>query len=807
MKKLLLLTLIAPLAASPAAHANDPLANLKFSESPFESCKDVALLSHSDYQKNKAYWDQTMAECAELPVQVLPDTGFFSTIVERLGEADENQRSYEFLKRVGERSLAHVTENNKLTEVLGACARDDKAWFTAQAAKAPAEAKTIYNYEKCGGLLASVKSVVKDVGPKVRVKNAVMKQTASVIGSVGNAIKSVTTALPFEKVPLSDAEKAEVAKILAEDNKKVEEEFAKKVKEQEANVARLKALPINKNQTRIDQLMDDKNGRLVNAQIPTWYKEWSRESSNGANPNSPQARLQRDKEMLSMRNEAYTKHTEDFQKALQSAPVIAYLGPKKAKVKVAEYDAMGNATGGQVEVDGAAVHGEFDNADIASAAAELLKNGHEQWKEIGKTLVKGEKAKNQKVTTASYDAMGNATGGEETMDGSAANAAKGMVDLLKNGAVVREILAEDRSFCRTATGLANFVANQDLKKTGLIVAGMLAGGVGAAVYGPAALAAVGVAGASSTVLATAAALPAAGALYYKDFKEYGDAKARVFNVAHTVEGKEGAGRTLAEVKDFEEARDAVILSLAASPADLMGLGIGKGAVVAAGYLGGKIGAKKGASRAITASLRKKGMSDIEIAQVLKNVDSDDAAVSGQAAMKIFKELEGDPRELKLARELTRTRILADQNVGAFDNVQERLRKLPAAERAQVFDRVEETLKNVNTAKINAANRTQALEAVVSGAQLGADPKRLAAIVGDWDSGLDGLAVAFDAARKHMNKPEIRGLASADDRLTAALRKGLDDLKAGNPDLKAMPEKEWVPMRDQMIRCPVGGGKL
>jgi hypothetical protein len=97
--------------------------------------------------------------------------------------------------------------------------------------------------------------------------------------------------------------------------------------------------------------------------------------------------------------------------------------------------------------------------------------------------------------------------------------------------------------------------------------------------------------------------------------------------------------------------------------------------------------------------------------------------------------------------------------------------------------------------------------VVSGAQLGADPKRLAAIVGDWDSGLDGLAVAFDAARKHINKPEIRGLASADDRLTAALRKGLDDIKAGNPELKAIPESKWVPMRDEMIRCPVGGGKL
>ena len=121
---------------------------LQFNSSPFDVCKNVGLLKKDDYQKNKAYWDRAINECG-VDIQVLPDTGFFNTMISKLGQLDENKNSASFLKQVGERALSYVDINNKFTENLIHCARNDKTWFESQQAKASSkEEKNFYNYTK-----------------------------------------------------------------------------------------------------------------------------------------------------------------------------------------------------------------------------------------------------------------------------------------------------------------------------------------------------------------------------------------------------------------------------------------------------------------------------------------------------------------------------------------------------------------------------------------------------------------------------------------------------------------------------------
>ncbi len=96
---------------------DEVISNLKLETSPFEACKDVSLLSRKDYEKNREFWQETLAECPDVAreLQILPSAGFLSSFIGYMGEAEENLRSVEFLNRLGEEAKKSILENNRLT--------------------------------------------------------------------------------------------------------------------------------------------------------------------------------------------------------------------------------------------------------------------------------------------------------------------------------------------------------------------------------------------------------------------------------------------------------------------------------------------------------------------------------------------------------------------------------------------------------------------------------------------------------------------------------------------------------------------
>ncbi len=635
--------------------------------------------------------------------------------------------------------------------------------------------KDFFQQKNCEPMLKAVNQAAALKGKDARIQYALVKHFGSPAAAAGRGIRAglskVTSlwggegfVLPLEKQPLSPEEQAVVDQTIKDQNAKMEAEFQKMRSEVAKEVERLKKLDVNRGQYRLDSLMDQKDGHFVSPKIPSWYIEYDRESSQGKNPNSPQARLHRERVMMDMQNQILAEHADAFHNAVSSAPIVAYLDTKNPKT-----------------------------ADIARAAEALLKNGNAELKKIEDTMKESKRMMSDRWA-------GGGKGGAAKLGPDPDAAAKNMMEFMKYGPLVRKLLAEDKMNCRTATGIANYISGSEMRNATLIVGGMLAGG---AVVGLAA-GAVGLTAAGITGAVAGAALIPSGVLYYNDYDKYAKAEQRTFNVAHTIEDQVGAGTLLADTKEFEAARSNFTFAVATAGTglDLWGLGLGKGALMGAALAGRRLVLQPSSKLALMKQLRAKGLGEIEVKRLIDDLASEDVAVSGQAVMKVMRETGIDSRDVRLARELTRTRLVNDQNVEAYDAILARLKKLPEGERAKVYARVEETLKDVNSAKVNAGNRTQALEAIVSGATFGADPKRVAALVGDWEDGLDGLAMAFDAAGKHLNAKEFSGL-SGDLRLQAAFKKGLDDLRVSNPSLRALPEERWASMREEMSACPLG----
>ncbi len=771
--------LFSSLAQGATPSVDDVVNGLKLQTSPFEACKDVSLLSRKDYEKNREFWQQTLAECPDVAreLQILPDAGFLSSFVGYMGEAEENLRSVDFLNRLGEEAKKSIIENNRLTKFLLACAKNDNAAISAVKGDAPAATKDFFDVKNCGELLSSVNKAAAAKGKDARIQYALVKHFGSNAAAAGRGIRSglskITSlwggegfVLPLEKQSLSAEEKAQVDRTIQEQNARMDQEFQKKLQEINAKVERLKKLNVNKGQYRLDSLMDEKDGRYVESGIPSWYIEYDRESSQGKNPNSPQAKLHKERVMMEMQNQILAEHSDAFHNAISAAPIVAYLEK-----------------------------GNPNAADIAKAADALLKNGEAELKKIEDTM------KTSKVLMTHRKQGGGKALVTLAPDPDAA--AKNMMEFMKYGPLVRKLLEEDKMNCRTATGLANYISGSEMRNATLIVGGMLAGGavVGLAA-GAAGLTAAGITGA----VAGSALIPS-GVLYYNDYDKYAKAQQRTFNVAHTIEDEVGAGTLLADTKEFEAARNNFTFAVATAGTgiDVWGLGLGKGALMGAALAGRRLVLQPASKLALAKQLRTKGLGEAEIKRLIDDIASADPNVSGQAVMKIMKETGIDSRDVRLARELTRTRLVNDQNVEAFDNIMARLKKLPESERQLVYARVEETLKDVNSAKINAGNRTQALEAIVAGAMFGAEPKRIASVVGEWEDGLEGLAKAFDAAGKHLKASDVTGMP-ADLRLQTAFKRGLDDLRSANPELKAIPEDRWAAMKDEMSACPLGTKK-
>jgi hypothetical protein len=721
MKKIALFTTVAcslSFAANAKASPNidqqsqSAIESLKLSASPFEVCQDVPLISNADYLKNKDFWDQARVECEDLDVQILPDTGFFNTMIGKLGEQDDAVRSREFLKRVGDRTAKYMQTNNEITEHLIHCAKKDKAWFDTQLAKSTSpEQREFYDFGNCASVMEKAKNEIGDAASKARILVGFLASQRSQLPgwrAIADKLRGASgLKLAIENQEPTEAEKVEIRKLT------------------------------------------EKHWKDRDAKVQEWNNDPKFVKGN-----------------LSFAEQGYKtkKFLETWDELLaivQQVPVLAYLDSNVAT-----------------------------DQSVAAASEKVLKNGIDSRNEVLKLLAAGEKTER----TVGRGAKAKVSDQERM---------KAMFELMKYGPVAKEILKEDPQMCQTATGIANHISNTELRNNAALMVGMLGTAGAAAVVGPAALAGTAIAAvATPAFMATGAGIGFSAYLGVKDYQRYADSKRRTFSVVETggvLTNGQDKGRAVSDVKEFDQYRDSFMMALALSPADLVGSGVYMGV---AGHTIGKFLQGPGARKALTGALRSKGIGQVEVDRLFKDLVSEDAKVAQTAARKIITEVGMDENMIKFVRMAAAKRAYAEQNPEAMASI------LKEVKDGKTYMGAMKVLENVNSAKINPANRDQVLRAAIAGAEFGVtDPKKLAAVITDWDQGLDGLSRTYKvAADKMKTVPEISKIANVEEKQRMAFRAALNDLRAENPELRAMPETEWKKMADEMEVCPLRAAK-
>jgi hypothetical protein len=720
--------------------------SLQLSSSPFEVCQDVPLITNKDYLKNKDFWDQARMECEALDIQILPDTGFINTLIGKLGEQDDAVRSLEFLNRVGKRTAQYMQTNNEITEHLIHCAKKDKAWFDTQLAKAKtAEEREFYDYGTCDDVTAKAKKQINEAASKARVLVGFLaKQRDQLPGwrKIADGLRGVAgTKLAVETQEPTPEEKKQIEQ-LADQHWQARDKFVKEYKE--------------------GFRVDEKGQKYPNVIGNTQFVE------------------------AEFKKKKYLETWDELLGIVQQVPALAYLQPTDVYKEESYINEFGVPSNVNVREKGKFGPGGANDAEIAAAAEKVLKNGIDTRNEVLKIMAEGAK------TEMSAGRGGKVKLTEQQRLGK-------MFELMKYGPVARELLKEDPSMCQTATGIANHISNTELRNNVALMVGMLGTAGAAAVLGPAALAGTAVAAAATPALiGTGVGIGFSAYLGSKDYQRYADSKRRTFSVVET-EGVLSKGsepqRAVADVKEFDQYRNNLALAIALSPLDLVGSGIFMGA---AGLTVGKFLEGPGAKLALSQALRAKGLTQVDVDRLLKNLASSDPAVAKAAARKVMTEVGLDENQVRFIRMAAAKRAFTEQNPEAMQAI------LKEVKDGRVYMGAMKVLEGVNSAKINPANRDQVLRAAIAGADFGVtDPKKLATVITDWDEGLDGLARTYEvAAQKMKNDPAIAKIANLEEKQRASFRAALNDLRAENPELRAMNDAEWKKMADEMEVCPL-----
>jgi hypothetical protein len=226
------------------------------------------------------------------------------------------------------------------------------------------------------------------------------------------------------------------------------------------------------------------------------------------------------------------------------------------------------------------------------------------------------------------------------------------------------------------------------------------------------------------------------------------------------------------------------MNIILSPANLLGTGAfkaagGVGLALAASYQGEKAAARIAASSALRGALKDKGHSEAVITKMFADLQSKDSAVAKKAAEAMIKDLDYDKNQLSV--------IQAAANKGLISMTTQRAAM--KAIKGEIHDaatahRVLDVLQEVNSAKLNEANRMQVLETAIAGSKFGIkEPKYLAAKINDWEEGLDGLTATFKLAEKKL--ASVNG--DQDKAFRLALREQLEG-KVAKEDMESTVEK-------------------
>lgn len=691
---------------------SDPLATANFAANPFQGvCQGTSFLSRESYQKNQAFWDSAINDC-HAKVEVLPEGGFTNWVEGVMGRTQDQAEAADFLKKVGQRALATQEFNNKVSELLIHCAGDpqkENSWFTQmQSQSGSAEEasfnKGFYDQSKCEARIQDQRSVIAEKGSDFRVKLALMKKVAGNGSKLASKLRDILGAtLAGESVPLTAAEQARADQIDKADAS--------------AATAKLKDA-FAKGFAKIDEFQRTNPGQPVSfmaksaigdPSVASWIQNLYLQDGPNALGNLNDNPVFTSAVASYRANNDFNHYFQDYSKDLSDARILAYLDKSNPSKE-----------------------------DIANAAAALLKNGQKDIDTIQAQLreTKWQSACSGRAFCKLVDTKVPLSDQEKVSQ---------RIDLLQNGNVVRDLLSETPSSCRIAAGLVNYETGQNTKNGILATAGLVGASVVAGfVAGPAVLAAGGVSISAAGLASGSVAFAGSSAMAMADWNAYKASEQRTFSVAHSEEGKFGAGKALNDVSQYQDSRNQVAFDAALNVA------------MAAGSLA------KPTAQLISAAAKKTP----EFARM---------------ALKVLKDAAGkDPEEAKIY-----TGMLAKGGLGPDGDAQvaqysKAFQAMDPAKRKQVYGAMQTFFDSIKDGDLNPGTRADALRAVIAADKFGQGDvslmKRAYANFRDWDSdSLKGLTGTYERAAENMELPEIKSIQDPLERRNAALKKALDDM--------------------------------
>lgn len=389
-----------------------------------------------------------------------------------------------------------------------------------------------------------------------------------------------------------------------------------------------------------------------------------------------------------------------------------------------------------------------------------------------------------------------------------------MIELMAFMPTVKKLLEKNPAYCGAATELVAELENKGYRDMGLLIGGAVAGtiasaGVGSVIGGGIALGSGATLATGGAVIGGALAGGVSGYAFYKHDADKEQDRNEKFLSRNTDE----TGEALVEIKDLQEAKDALALNIATSPLNLVGTGIFKGAAaVATGALAGGAAAgaykgiraasiKAGANRQLREAMKAKGYSEEAVTKLVNDLNGKDVGLARQASQTLMKALDLDDDMINV--------VQAASSRGLISGMTQR--SAIKAIREEVADgkdaaAILKTLEKLNPAKINEVNRAQTLDLVMSASKFGLTPENTARIAGEWTEGVDALSSALRKASKNLERADVKALPTAEARQERALQLALREKVDDAPAYKGYSDAQKDDLVASMSKCPLPGKK-
>jgi hypothetical protein len=136
-------------------------------------------------------------------------------------------------------------------------------------------------------------------------------------------------------------------------------------------------------------------------------------------------------------------------------------------------------------------------------------------------------------------------------------------------------------------------------------------------------------------------------------------------------------------------------------------------------------------------------------------------------------------------------------------VDEMLDAIKKMEKKEFVDQAMKIFAELNPAKMNEFTRGRTVKAVIAMANFGVDnPKRAAALLNDWDEGIEGFTKTLQLATKKLKSRELASISDIAERQAKAFDGALDEMMERSPHFKKMSMAERQEIKAKMSGCRI-----